>query len=172
MKYTIECQYFIRSQSQRYVINMSLHRYTFNVKYNQQYTTNMIYLFPKRCTCFKRFLCPSSGAHNCTHSFRYCQPVLLLAGMVTEMELSSVSGWYGGWDGTEFHLKLVWWLRWNWVSSQSSMVAEMELSSISNWYGGWDGIEFRLSLVWWLRWNWVPSQTGMVVEMELSFVSV
>ena len=34
--------------------------------------------------------CSSSGAHNCTHSFRYCQPVLLLAGMVAEMELTSV----------------------------------------------------------------------------------
>ena len=32
--------------------------------------------FYRRCTCFRRFLHPSSssGAHNCTYSFRYCQP--------------------------------------------------------------------------------------------------
>ena len=30
---------------------------------------------------------PSSGAHNCTYSFRYCQPILLLAATVGEMEL-------------------------------------------------------------------------------------
>jgi len=26
----------------------------------------------KDSTCFRRFLRPSSGAHNCTNSFRYC----------------------------------------------------------------------------------------------------
>jgi len=58
---------------------MSVHR-----KYNSK-------LQPTRCnvsqfiyfhwtsTCFRRFLRPSSGAHNCTYSFRYCQPILLLA---------------------------------------------------------------------------------------------
>jgi len=30
----------------------------------------------------------SSGAHNCTYSFRYCQPILLLAATVEEMELN------------------------------------------------------------------------------------
>jgi len=30
---------------------------------------------------------PSSGEHNCTLSFRYCQPILLLAGVVDAMEL-------------------------------------------------------------------------------------
>ena len=35
--------------------------------------------FYRRSTCFRRFLLPSSGAQNCTYSFRYCQPVLLLA---------------------------------------------------------------------------------------------
>jgi len=29
--------------------------------------------FYRRSTCFRRFLRPSSGAHNCTYSFRYCQ---------------------------------------------------------------------------------------------------
>jgi len=32
--------------------------------------------FYRRCTCFRRFLRPSSGAHNCTYSFRYCQRML------------------------------------------------------------------------------------------------
>jgi hypothetical protein len=46
--------------------------------------------FYRRCTCFRRFLRPSSGAHNCTDSFRYCQPILLLAATVEEMEPSSI----------------------------------------------------------------------------------
>jgi len=34
-----------------------------------------------------QFLIPSSGAHNSIHSFWYCQPMLLLAAVVDEMEL-------------------------------------------------------------------------------------
>ena len=49
-----------------------------------QITTNklqlfLIYYFYRRSTCFRRFLRPSSGAQNSTYSFRYCQPILLLA---------------------------------------------------------------------------------------------
>jgi len=52
----------------------------------------MIWSFKyERSTCFRRFLRPSSGAHNCTYSFRYCQPILLLAAVVDVMERSSVS---------------------------------------------------------------------------------
>ena len=47
----------------------------------------LIIYFYRRSTCFRRFLRPSSGAHNCTYSFRYCQPILLLAAIVDEMEL-------------------------------------------------------------------------------------
>ena len=47
--------------------------------------------FYRRSTCFRRFLRPSSGAHNCAYSFRYCQPILLLAATVDEMERSSIS---------------------------------------------------------------------------------
>jgi len=43
--------------------------------------------FYRRSACFKPFLRPSSGAHNCTYSFRYCQPILLLAATVEEMAL-------------------------------------------------------------------------------------
>jgi hypothetical protein len=42
--------------------------------------------FYRRSICFREFLRPSSGAHNCTYSFSYCQPILLLAGVVDEME--------------------------------------------------------------------------------------
>ena len=43
--------------------------------------TCFIYFY-RRCISFRRFLRPSSGAHKCTHSFRYCQPILLLAAIV------------------------------------------------------------------------------------------
>ena len=51
------------------------------------------YLFLKVSTCFGRFLRPPSGAHNCTLSFRYCQPILLQAGIVAEMELRLQQYW-------------------------------------------------------------------------------
>ena len=53
-------------------------------------TLFFIYLFLKGSTCFRRFLRPSSGAHNCTHSFRYCQLILLQAGIMDEMELAQL----------------------------------------------------------------------------------
>jgi hypothetical protein len=43
--------------------------------------------FYRRSTCIRQLLRPSSGAHNCTYSFRCCQPILLLAATVEEMEL-------------------------------------------------------------------------------------
>jgi len=56
----------------------------------QPYT---IYLFFVECsTCFRRFLRPSSGAQNCTYSFRYCRPILLPATVVEDFPLFYVSG--------------------------------------------------------------------------------
>ena len=55
--------------------------------YNQQDATIFDYLFLKGSTCFGLFLRPSSTAHNSTLSFRYCQPLLLQAGIVDVMEL-------------------------------------------------------------------------------------
>jgi hypothetical protein len=52
----------------------------------------LIYLFYRRSTCFSRLLQPSSGAHNCTYSFRHCQPILLLAVP------------WKKWNSMEFHL--------------------------------------------------------------------
>jgi hypothetical protein len=46
-----------------------------------------IYLFLVCCTCLGRFLRPSSGANKYTYSFGYFQPILLLAGIMNEMEL-------------------------------------------------------------------------------------
>jgi len=53
----------------------------------------------RRSVCFRRFLLPSSGAHNCTYSFRYFQPILLLAVVVDEKELHSTSSTMMG-EGT------------------------------------------------------------------------
>ena len=55
----------------------------FYIFYDFFITTNkmqlfFIHLFPKGSTCFGRFLRPSSGARNCTLSFRNCQPSYLI----------------------------------------------------------------------------------------------
>ena len=51
-----------------------------------------VFIYFYRCsTCFMQFLRPSSGAHNCTCSFRCCQPVLLLAAIADEMELHLIN---------------------------------------------------------------------------------
>jgi len=63
----------------------------FFLNYNQQDANIFDYLFLKGSTCFGRFLRPSSGAHNCKLSFRYCQPILLQAGIVDEVELFHLS---------------------------------------------------------------------------------
>jgi len=56
--------------------------------YNQQDATFLDFIyFYRRSTCFRWFLRPSSGAHNCTYSFRYCQPIMLLATIVDELDL-------------------------------------------------------------------------------------
>jgi len=57
----------------------------------QRFLIYLFIYFYRRSTCFMRFFCPSSGAHNCTYSFRHCQPILLLVAIVDEMELTSIS---------------------------------------------------------------------------------
>ena len=51
-------------------IHMSVQR---NIISNYNFS-GFIYFY-RHSTCFRRFLRPSSGAHNCTYSFRYCQPI-------------------------------------------------------------------------------------------------
>jgi hypothetical protein len=54
---------------------------------NNEMQLFLIYLLLICSTSSGRFLHPSSGAHNCTYSFGYCQPIELLAGIMDEMEL-------------------------------------------------------------------------------------
>jgi len=46
-----------------------------------------IYLFLIISTGFGRYFRPLSGAFDCIYSFQYCPPILLLAGVMEEMEL-------------------------------------------------------------------------------------
>jgi len=72
-------------------IHMSVHR-NIITNYSQQDATFIEFIyFYRRSTYFRRFLRPSLGAHNCTYSFRYCQPILLLAVTAEEMEKSVIS---------------------------------------------------------------------------------
>jgi hypothetical protein len=72
-------------------VHMSVHL-NIITNYSQQDAVSLEFIYFYRCcTCFRRFLRPSSGAHNCTCSFRYCQSILLLAVIVEEMELLSIS---------------------------------------------------------------------------------
>ena len=70
------------------------------------------FIYFYRCsTYFRRSLRPSSGAHNCTYSFRYCQPILLLAAVVDEMERSSISSTIAasssiGWQYLKLYVQL------------------------------------------------------------------
>ena len=72
-------------------INMCVHR-NIILNYIQQEATFLdLFICYRRCTCFRRFLRPSSEVHNCTYSVRYCQPILLLAATVEKMALSAIS---------------------------------------------------------------------------------
>ena len=70
--------------------NYRLRKSVTNYIHQDETFLEFIYFY-RRSTCFKLFLRPSSGVHNCTYSFRYCQPILLLAATVEEMERSSIS---------------------------------------------------------------------------------
>jgi hypothetical protein len=48
--------------------------------------------FYGRSTCFRWFLRPSSRAHNCTYSFRYCQAILLRAATSSTVASNSSIG--------------------------------------------------------------------------------
>ena len=70
----------------KFDIQMSVHR-----KYNSKLqptrcNVSWFIYFYRRSTCFRRLLRSSSGAPNCTYSYRYCQPILLPAAIVDEME--------------------------------------------------------------------------------------
>ena len=69
-------------------VRLSNHCSSFQITTRMQRFLWFIY-FCRRFTCFRRFLRPSSGAHNCTYIFRYCQPILLLAATVEENSVPS-----------------------------------------------------------------------------------
>ena len=79
------CKKNSRIYGKNFIIYFFILFYFFN--YNQQDATIFDYLSLNGSTCFGQFLCPSSGVYNCTFSFRYCQPILLQAGIVDEAEL-------------------------------------------------------------------------------------
>ena len=105
-------------------------RYWTVTNYSQQDATFLEFIyFYRHCACFRRFLRPSSGAHNRTYSFRYCQPILLLAATVEKMELSSENSFLR----TELP-----WRRWNSVlrnefSELSSIFSTVAASSSIGW---------------------------------------
>jgi hypothetical protein len=83
------CVYFrnMRSGVYFFFIHKSVHRKIIT-NYSQKYANFLEFIyFYRRSTCFRLFLGPSSGAHNCTYSFRHCQTILLLAATVEEIEL-------------------------------------------------------------------------------------
>jgi len=73
-------------------IHISVHRNIITNCSQQDATFLEFIYFYRRRTCFRRFLCLSSGAHNCMYSFRYCEPILLLAATVEEMEFHLLHG--------------------------------------------------------------------------------
>jgi len=75
----------------KFDIHMSVHR-NIILNYSQQDATFLEFIYFHKCsTCFRRSLHPSSEAHNCTYSLRYCQPILLPAVTVKEIALSAIS---------------------------------------------------------------------------------
>ena len=88
--HSINCRYSVvafRIAPGRKVKNIIFLNFIF--KYNQQDATlHNLLLPPKRSTCFRKFLRPSSGAQNCIYSMGYFVKTLLLpATVVKEMEL-------------------------------------------------------------------------------------
>jgi len=63
-------------------IHISVHR-NIITNYSQQDAAFLEFIFTDALQVSGWFLRPSSGAHNCTYSFRYCQqPILLLAAVL------------------------------------------------------------------------------------------
>jgi hypothetical protein len=62
--------------------------FIYSFDYNQQDATLYNILYYSQCsTCSRRFLCPSSGAQNCTHSIWYMSSLLAATASVGEFEL-------------------------------------------------------------------------------------
>jgi len=66
--------------------HVSVHRKYISKLQPARWNVSWFIYFYRRSTGFRRFLRSSSGAHNSTYSFKYCQPILLLAASMEEME--------------------------------------------------------------------------------------
>jgi len=86
----IASEYCIMWMGHVFDIHMSVHHKYISKLQPTRCNVSWFIHFYRRSACFRRFLRPSSGAHNCTYSFRYCQPVLLIVASVDEMELHGV----------------------------------------------------------------------------------
>jgi len=62
-------------------IHMSVHRKYISKLQPTRCNVSWFIYFNRCSKCFRRFPRPSSGAQNCTYSFRYCQPIQVLAWM-------------------------------------------------------------------------------------------
>ena len=94
------CTYVLRlilKPNAQFDIHMSVHHEYISKLQPKSCNVSWFIYFYRCSTCFRRFLRPSSGAQNCTYSFTYFQPILLLAASVDEMEF-----WEMRWN--EFHL--------------------------------------------------------------------
>jgi len=68
---------YTRHYSKHFILHLFIYKNHSKLQPTRCNVSWFIYFY--RCsTCFRRFLHPSSGAHKCTYSFRYCQPISLL----------------------------------------------------------------------------------------------
>ena len=130
----------------------------------------LIYLFLISSTCFGRCPRPSSGAFDCIYSFWYCPPILLLAGVVDEMELEQHLTVFTASDFVHrYCCWLVSWMRWNWNSTWLYLQLLILSTDIAaGWCRGWDGTGTALDCIY-SFWYCPPILllAGVVYEMEL-----
>jgi hypothetical protein len=116
--------------------------------------------------CFRRFPRPSSGAQNCTYSFRYCQ--INTAAIVDEISSSSISSTISGTAGIGLTISdvvctvLCCYCGWDGTHGVLSHLHEIELmefyliqNSSNCWYW-FDNIwrcMYSFVLLLWMRWN-------------------
>jgi hypothetical protein len=94
--------WIIQVKSFFHVSISTMSNWSFPTNYKLQPTrcnVSWIYLFYGRCTCFRRFLCPSSGAHNCTCFRRFLRPDSSISSTVAA--ISSI-----GWQYLKLYVQL------------------------------------------------------------------
>jgi hypothetical protein len=84
--------------------------------YKQDATLYNILYYCQYSTCFRRFLRPSSGAQNCTHSIWYMSSLLAATASVGELELT----WAWHIPGAVCTVLMGWETAWNMYSIDSN----------------------------------------------------